>query len=88
MLACDAISHSHSPWPSNVVLVWKKERLMYNRLIHYTTKQKILSNFQFGFRKGYSIEMASSVLNDNISKATNNLILRKRLLIIISYSKN
>ena len=48
------------------------ERLMYTRLMNYITAHKILSNFQFGFRKGYSTEMAISVLTDNISKATDN----------------
>ena len=48
------------------------ERLIYNRLMNYVTEQNILYNFQFGFRKHYSIEMAISVLIDNISKAIDN----------------
>ena len=45
---------------------------MYTRLINYITEHKILCNLQFGFRKGYSTEMATSVLIDYISKATDN----------------
>ena len=68
---------------------------MYTRLMNYITAHTILSNLQFGFRKGYSTEMAISVLIDNISKATDNkehvigvppgyfLILRKRLILLI-----
>ena len=48
------------------------ERLMYTRLLNYITEHKILSNLQFVFRKGYSTEMAISVLIDNIIKATDN----------------
>ena len=40
--------------------------------MNYITEHKILANFQFGFRKGYSTEMAISVLIDNICKATDN----------------
>ena len=46
---------------------------MYNRLMYYITEAKILSNFQFRFRKIYSAEMAISVLIDNISNITNNM---------------
>ena len=35
-------------------------------------KHNILSNFQFGFRKGYSTDMGISVIIDQISKAINN----------------
>ena len=48
------------------------ERLKYTRLMNYIIEHKILSNLQFGFRKGYSTEIAISVLIDNISKATDN----------------
>ena len=40
--------------------------------MNYITEHKILSNRQFGFRKGNSTEMAISVLIDNICKATDN----------------
>ena len=45
---------------------------MYTRLMNYITEYKILSNLQFGFRKGSSTEMVISMLIDNISKATDN----------------
>ena len=46
------------------------ERLMNTILMNYITEHNTLSNLQFGFRKGYSTEMATAVLIDNISKAT------------------
>ena len=60
--------------PIFVLLVFSKvfERLIYNRLINYIMKNKILSNSQFGFRKGYSTDMAISVLTDQISKVIDN----------------
>ena len=60
--------------PISILPMFSKvfERLMYTRLMNYITEHKILSNLQFGFRKGYSTEMAISVLIDNISKATDN----------------
>ena len=45
------------------------ERLMYNRLMDYVTKNNILSNYQFGFRKGYSTDMALTILIDKITSA-------------------
>jgi len=42
---------------------------MYNRFIKYITKQKILSNFQFGLRKGNSTEMAILMLIDIIENS-------------------
>ena len=60
--------------PISILPVFSKvfERLMYTRFMNYITEYKILSKLQFGFRKGYSTEMAISVLIDNISKATDN----------------
>ncbi len=60
--------------PISILPVFSKlfERLMYTRLMNYITEHKILSNLQFGFRNGYSTEMAISVLIDNICKATDN----------------
>ena len=57
--------------PISVLPVFSKvfERLMYNRLMNYIMKHNILSNSQFGFRKGYSTDMAISLLIDKISKA-------------------
>ena len=45
------------------------ERLMYNRLTDYVTKNKILSKYQFRFRKGYSRDMALTIVIDNITSA-------------------
>ena len=45
------------------------EKLVYNRLIDYLSKYKILSNNQFGFRKHYSTEYALALLYDKISSA-------------------
>ena len=43
------------------------ERLMYTRLTDYVTKNNILSKYQFGFRKGYSTDMALTILIDKIT---------------------
>ena len=45
------------------------EKLLYNRLIDYLSKYKILSDNQFGFRKHYSTEYALALLYDKISSA-------------------
>ena len=42
---------------------------MYNRLYQYLQKDSILNNDQFGFRKGFSTEMALIVTIDKITKA-------------------
>ena len=50
--------------PISVLPVFSKiyERLMYNRLMDYVTKNNnILSKYQFGFRKGYSTDMALTI---------------------------
>ena len=35
----------------------------------YVTKNNILSKYQFGFRKGYSTDMALTILIDKITSA-------------------
>ena len=45
------------------------EKHVYNRLIGYLSKYKILSDNQFGFRKHYSTEYALALLYDKISSA-------------------
>ena len=45
------------------------EKLVYNRLIDYLSKYKILSDNQFGFRKHHSTEYALALLYDIISSA-------------------
>ncbi len=42
---------------------------MYNRLTDYVTKSTILQKYQFGFRKGYSTDMALKILIDKITSA-------------------
>ena len=46
------------------------EGLMYIRLTKYVTKNNILSNSQFGFKKGHSTYMALTILIDKITKAS------------------
>ena len=46
-----------------------KENRVYNRLIDYLSKYKILSDNQFGFRKHHSTEYALALLYDKISSA-------------------
>jgi len=57
--------------PVSVLSVLSKvmERLMYNRLIDYLNTHKILYRNQFGFRKGYSTQLALILLVDKISQA-------------------
>ena len=42
------------------------ERLMYNRLMDFLTKYKIINKYQFGFRKGHSTSMALIEVMDKI----------------------
>ena len=57
--------------PVSILPLFSKilERLMYNRLLHFINKNKILYNYQFGFRKGYSTTMALTILVDKIMSA-------------------
>ena len=48
------------------------EKLVYNRLIDYLSKYKILSDNQFGFRKNHSTEYPLVLLYDKISSAIDN----------------
>ena len=45
---------------------------MYNRLINFINKYKLLYRFQFGFRKGYSTNIALICLIEKLSTAINN----------------
>ena len=45
------------------------EKIVYNRLIDYLSKNKILSENQFGFRKHHSTKYALALLYDKISSA-------------------
>ena len=48
------------------------ERLMYNRLLSFVNKCKLLYEYQFGFRCGHSPELALTCLVDKISNALEN----------------
>ena len=57
--------------PVSVLTAFSKifEILMYNRLLEFINKHKLLYKFQFGFRQGHSTTMALITLVDHISKA-------------------
>ena len=48
------------------------ERLMYNRLLSFIDKHKLLYSYQFGFRSNHSPELALILLMDKISSALEN----------------
>ena len=57
--------------PVSVLPLFSKilERLMYNRLLDFINRNKILYEYQFGFRSNHSPNLALIVLVDRISKA-------------------
>ena len=57
--------------PVSVLPVLSKlyERVMYNRLIFFINKHKLLYNFQFGFREEHGTDIALTVLIDKITQA-------------------
>jgi hypothetical protein len=59
--------------PISVLPVVSKifEKLIYNRISAYIDKHSILSEFQFGFRKGKSSYMALNLLVDKLHQALN-----------------
>ena len=48
------------------------EKLMYEQLISFIEKYKILYEYQFGFRKGYSTEQAILEITENLRKYLDN----------------
>ena len=48
------------------------DKLVYNRVIDYSSEHKILSDNQFDFRKHHSTEYALGLLYDKISSAIDN----------------
>ena len=48
------------------------ERLVYEQLNYFLVKKKIISNYQFGFRKGYSTEQAILEITENFKFAIDN----------------
>ena len=57
--------------PISVLPLFSKilERIMYNRMIQFINKHKLLYKYQFGFRKDHSTYMALIILIDKISAA-------------------
>ena len=57
--------------PISLLSIFSKilERLMYDRLLEFLNKHKILNKFQFGFRNMHSIFMALITLLDNLRNA-------------------
>ena len=57
--------------PVSILPLFSKilERLMYNRLMTFISKHKILYQYQFGFRQGHSTTMAVTVVLDKIISA-------------------
>lgn len=45
------------------------ERVVYDQLSEYLEKQGLISESQYGFRKGYNTELAVTVFTDNIRRA-------------------
>ena len=60
--------------PVSVLPAFSKifERAIYNRLLSYLDKHKVLSNSQFGFRKNHSTEYALTLFYEKISSAFDN----------------
>ena len=60
--------------PISVLNIYSKifERLMYNRLIQFLDKNKVLYQNQFGFRQGHSTHHALITLVDNVTKSLDN----------------
>jgi len=57
--------------PVSILPLFSKilERLMYNRLMSFIDKHKLLYKYQFGFRKNHSANMALILLVDKIASA-------------------
>jgi hypothetical protein len=60
--------------PISILPLFSKilERLIYNRLIKFINKHKLLYKLQFGFREGHSTGMAVTLLVDKIVQALEN----------------
>ena len=57
--------------PVSVLPVFSKilERIMYNRLLSFLNKHKVIYDYQFGFREKYSTYLALITLTEKISNA-------------------
>ena len=60
--------------PVSVLPIFSKllEKLKYNRLMDFITRNKLLYKHQFGFQKGKSTYMALMLLIDKITEALDN----------------
>ena len=60
--------------PVSVLLIFSKllERLVYNRLVEFINDNKLLYDFQFGFQRGKSTQLAVMMLVDKITEALDN----------------
>ena len=61
-------------WPVSVLPVFSKilERIMYNQLLSFINKHKLLYAYQFGFRINHAPELALLCLVDKVSDALEN----------------
>ena len=59
--------------PVSILPLFSKilEKLMYKRLLNYVTENKILFEYQFGFREGYSTNLAMTYLIDDLVSSLN-----------------
>lgn len=60
--------------PISILPLFSKvlERIMYNRIVKFINKHKLLYKYQFGFRKDHSTYMALIILIDKITAALDN----------------
>ena len=60
--------------PISILPLFSKvlERIMYNRIVKFINKHKLLYEYQFGFRKDHSTYMALIILIDKITEALDN----------------
>ena len=59
--------------PVSILPIFSKilEKLMYSRILAFITKNNILFDYQFGFREGYSTNLALSYLIDDLVTSLN-----------------
>ena len=72
--------------PVSVLPAFSKifEWAIYNRLLSYLDKHKVLSNSQFGFQKNHSTEYALTLFYEKISSAIDNKEISVGILIDLS----
>ena len=70
----NALDEFNNYRPISVLPAFSKiiEKLIYNRMIDFLDKHKILSNCQFGFRKGLSTDLAITTLTEHYYRAIEN----------------